>query len=118
MTFIEAIKSGFKNWNNFSDRSRRSEFWYWTLFAFLIGFTLSLIDGGSGTLSTIASLVLLVPNIAISTRRLHDVNRSGWWLLLVLTGIGVLVLLYWYVQPSNEGSNEYGAAPLPPPAKA
>jgi uncharacterized membrane protein YhaH (DUF805 family) len=56
-----------------------------------------------------AILVLLLPNMALAVRRLHDTGRSGWWLLLMLVPfVGPLVLLYWYVQPSEEGPNQFG----------
>ena len=62
-------------------------------------------------LASVADLVLLIPNFAVSARRLHDVGRSGWWQLLYITIIGALVLLFWYVQPSEEGRNDYGEDP-------
>ena len=61
------------------------------------------------TVNALISLALLLPALAVGTRRLHDIGRSGWWQLLYLTGIGFLLLLYWLVQPSADGSNEYGS---------
>ena len=110
MGFVDAIKAGFQNYFNFQGRAVRSEFWYWMLFAILVGIVTSILDGVLGTglaVNGIASLILLIPGISVAVRRLHDVNRSGWWYLLVFTGIGVLVLIYWYVQPTNTGENKY-----------
>ena len=56
------------------------------------------------TVAALASLALLLPALAVGVRRLHDIGKSGWWHLLVLTGIGLLVLVYWWVQPTAEGS--------------
>lgn len=107
MTFVDAIKSGFSNYVGFSGRASRSAYWYWVLFVVLASIGLSII---SETLSGLFSLGVLLPGIAVGTRRLHDVGRSGWWQLLSLTGIGILVLLYWAVQPS-EGQNHFSEAP-------
>ena len=85
MTFIDAIKAGFKNFANFKGTASRSEFWYWVLFTTLVGLVLDQIDNLSGLtanagmgLSSISSLVFLVPNISIIFRRLHDAGFSGW----------------------------------------
>jgi len=85
MTFIDAIKAGFKNFANFRGTASRSEFWYWVLFTTLVGLVLDQIDNLSGLtastgmgLSSISSLVFLVPNISIIFRRLHDAGFSGW----------------------------------------
>ena len=107
MNFVDAIKSGFANYVGFTGRARRSEYWYWVLFVVLASILLSMVNQN---LSGIFSLAVLLPGLAMGTRRLHDVGRSGWWQLLGLTGIGVLVLLYWAVQPS-EGDNQFGPTP-------
>jgi uncharacterized membrane protein YhaH (DUF805 family) len=84
MTFVDAIKSGFKNYANFKGTASRSEFWYWVLFTTLVNLVLNQIDTiiGIGStsmgLSSIASLALLVPNISVIFRRLHDAGFSGW----------------------------------------
>jgi uncharacterized membrane protein YhaH (DUF805 family) len=84
MTFIDAIKAGFKNFANFKGTASRSEFWYWVLFTTLLNLVLSQIDALAGIgstgmgLSSIASLVLFIPNISIIFRRLHDAGFSGW----------------------------------------
>ena len=107
-----------KRWNDFNGRSRRKEYWFFLLFNVIAAAVLSIIDmftgtynatTGIGLLSGIYALVMLVPGIAVTIRRLHDTGRSGWWLLLMLVPlIGPLVLLYWYVQPSQEGASQFG----------
>jgi uncharacterized membrane protein YhaH (DUF805 family) len=116
MNFQDAIKSGFKNYTNFSGRAVRSEFWYWILFCFIVGIVTAILDGAIfpdsdiSPLNTIFSLGVLIPNLAIGARRLHDIDRTGWWQLIGFTIIGIIVLIYWWVQPSQPGPNRFGAA--------
>lgn len=114
MSFTEAIQSGFQNYANFNGRAMRSEYWYWTLFAFGVGIVASIVDaiiGVPNLTSTLSSLALLVPGLAVGARRLHDIDRTGWWLLISLTVIGVILLIYFFVQPSQVAANKYGPAP-------
>lgn len=113
MNFFQAIASGFSNYINFSDRASRSEYWYWLLFVFLGGLITQVIDivlfqSEVGLVNALFSLATLVPGLSVGARRLHDIDRTGWWQLLSLTVIGVLVLIYWFVQPGNEGPNRFG----------
>ena len=109
MNFTDAIKSGFSNYVGFSGRASGSEYWYWVLFVILGAIGLSIL---SQDLGGIFWLAVLLPYIAMGTRRLHDIGKSGWWQLLGLIPLlGGLVLLYWAVQPS-EGDNAFGATPL------
>ena len=115
--FVEALKK----YAVFSGRSRRKEYWYFILFAAIISIVLNIIDlligtyhrtTGVGLLSTIFSLAVLIPSIAVTVRRLHDTDRSGWWVLISLVPfIGWLVLLVFTVQESTPGSNRYGPNP-------
>lgn len=122
MTFANAVISVLSQYVGFSGRARRSEYWYWILFVLVLFFLLSRIevlvlapllgfetnDPAAGqVLRIIASLVLLLPGLAVATRRLHDIDRSGWWFLIGLTGVGVLVLIYWFVQPGTQGPNQF-----------
>lgn len=77
----------------------RSEFWWFFLFQIIVMVIASFLGD---VISGIVSIALLLPALAVGARRLHDVGRSGWWQLLTLTGIGVLVLIFWWVQPSGE----------------
>ena len=119
MTFGEAIKSGFDNYANFSGRASRRAFWWWFLFGVLVGIGANIIDailGSYPVFSGIAGLALLVPDLAIGVRRLHDTGRTGWWILIALIPvIGFIVLLIFYLEHGDEGENEYGP---PPPDKA
>ncbi len=110
-----------KKYAVFSGRARRKEYWYFTLFSILISIALAIIDGllgtfnseaGTGLLGGIYSLVVLIPSIAVSVRRLHDTDHSGWWLLIALFPcIGAIVLLVFMVTDSTPGDNQYGPSP-------
>lgn len=101
MDFFQAIQSCLGQYATFSGRASRSEFWWFFLFQVLVMAATSLLgDVAYG----LASLALMLPALAVGTRRLHDIGRTGWWQLLLLTGIGFLVLLYWWVQPSDGSS--------------
>ena len=93
MTFQDSIKSCFNKYGNINGRATRSEYWYWALFVFIVSiFTLvidvnllgSSIDDAFTPLNSIWTLAVLIPGIAVTVRRLHDVNRSGWWILIIL----------------------------------
>ena len=114
MQFGEAIKSGFNNYVTFSGRAARSEFWYWALFAFLANIAAGIIDAGLelGFIGVLVSLALLLPGIAVAARRLHDLDRTGWWLLIAFTGIGIILLIVWDCMKGTTGPNRFGADPL------
>jgi uncharacterized membrane protein YhaH (DUF805 family) len=99
----------------FNGRAQRTEYWMFFLFNIIITVVLGLIDrlfGISGVLSGIYGLAVLIPGIAVSIRRLHDTNRSGWWLLISLVPvIGTIVLLVFMVQDSQPDTNQYGPNP-------
>jgi len=99
----------------FGGRSRRTEFWTFMLFHLIVLLFLRIIDGvfgTSGAISSIYALGALLPLIAVSVRRLHDTDRSGWWLLAVFFPfLGVVVLLLFMAQESDPKSNEYGPSP-------
>jgi uncharacterized membrane protein YhaH (DUF805 family) len=122
MNFFDAIKSGFHNYVNFSGRAVRSEYWYWTLFVIVLVGVLGVVDqmlnpgarmGAFSVLNGLVSLALILPGIAVSVRRLHDIDRTGWWLLLGFTVIGALVLIYWACQRGTSGPNRFGPDPMP-----
>ena len=93
MSFVDAIKSGFRNYVTFKGRASRSEFWWWTLFAVLVQSVTAALDD---TVNSIASLALLLPGIAVNVRRLHDTDRRGTWLIwpviTLVVGIASFVL--------------------------
>lgn len=108
---------------NFSGRARRREYWLFTLATVIIGVVfevLSLVVAGAGSafliglvtfLSLVVSIAMLIPSLAVTVRRLHDIGRSGLWLLLYLTIIGGVVIFIFSVLPGNVGENKYGADP-------
>jgi uncharacterized membrane protein YhaH (DUF805 family) len=118
MNFTQAIASGFQNYVNFSDRSSRSAYWFWTLFAFLVSIVTSAIDYllfphmDFSPLQSLAGLALFLPGLAISVRRLHDLDRTGWWLLLLFTVIGGILILVWFCMRGTVGPNRFGPDPL------
>jgi len=118
----------FRRWRDFSGRSSRREYWMFTLVLIIIAFVLGILDGVMlgvmgytlneaetqlFTLGNAYSLVTLIPSISVSVRRLHDIDKSGWWLLLVFTGIGILLIIYWACLGSDEDENRYGSLVLP-----
>jgi len=110
MTAPDAIRSVLSNYATFSGRAPRSEYWWWILFILILSALTAGIDGvlfGFGPeamqpVSLIVTLGLILPSIAVGVRRLHDTGKSGWWYLIVLTGIGALVLIWFFIQPSQQ----------------
>ena len=105
----------FKNYANFNGRARRQALWMFILlhmivYALLVGIDVSI--GSIGLLSGIYSLAALIPSISVQVRRLHDVGRSGWWLLISFVPVvGAIVLLVFFLQDSAPGENQYGENP-------
>ncbi|MBE2179478.1 MAG: DUF805 domain-containing protein [Chthoniobacterales bacterium] len=104
-----------KNYVNFQGRARRKAYWMFVLFNIIVAIILSIIDnviGTGGLLGGIYSLAVLLPGIALGVRRLHDIGKSGWWLLIALVPlIGAIVLLIFAVMDSQPGENQYGPNP-------
>ena len=116
--FIEVLT---KKYAEFSGRAQRAEYWYFILFYLLIYIGVTIIDrilgtysstAGVGLLQTLFSLGVLIPSIAVGVRRLHDTDRSGWWVLIAFVPlIGAIVLLIFTVQEGTAGDNQYGPNP-------
>lgn len=104
MDFIGSTKTCLVKYADFSGRAKRSEYWWFYLFVTLATTFAQILDNaiGSNNLGNLTSLALFVPSIAVGARRLHDINRSGWWQLIALTGIGVFLLIYWYIKDSQD----------------
>ena len=104
-----------KKYAVFDGRAHRTEFWLFFLFNFIISLFLGVIVGLVGGLwfiTTLYALAVLIPGLAVSVRRLHDTNRSGWWILTGLVPIlGWIALLIFYVEDSRPGANQYGPNP-------
>ena len=105
MNFQTAIRSGFQNYTNFKGRASRAEYWWWALFTVILSILLSSINGSLGDLG---SLVTLLPSIAVAIRRVQDVDRAGWFILVPIYNL-VLVL-----RRGDSGENRFG--PPPPPS--
>jgi uncharacterized membrane protein YhaH (DUF805 family) len=99
----------------FSGRARRTEYWMFFLFNLLIAIGIAIIEaviGTGGILGIVFSLAMLVPGIAVTVRRLHDTERTGWWILISLIPfLGWIVLLVFMVLDSHPGDNAYGPNP-------
>ena len=104
-----------KNYVNFQGRSRRQAYWMFVLFNIIAVILAAVVDnalGGSGVVSTIYGLAVFLPGLALAVRRLHDTGRSGWWMLIsFLPLIGLIVLIIFFVQDSQPGSNQFGPNP-------
>ena len=115
--YLQALKK----YAVFSGRSRRMEYWYFVLFNIIVSIVLGVIDGllgtsgsyaGAGLLSGIYGLAVLIPSLAVTVRRLHDTDRTGWWILIALMPlIGVIVLLVFALLEGTPGDNQYGPNP-------
>ena len=124
MGLTEAISTGFRKYVDFSDRAPRSEYWYWTLFVVVVSTSASIIDVvlfpgleyspdfPASPLNSLWTLATLIPSISIGVRRLHDLDRTAWWLLIFLTLIGIFVLLVWFCLRGTQGPNRFGPDPL------
>jgi uncharacterized membrane protein YhaH (DUF805 family) len=113
MDFMTAVKTVLtENYVNFRGRASRSEFWWFALFVFVVSIVLQVILGE--IVGAIFSLAVLLPSIAVAVRRLHDVDRSGWWYLLALIPlIGFLILLFaFFIHRGTVGANRFGPDPL------
>jgi len=115
MSFTEAIGSGFQNAFDFRGRASVGEIWKWILFVFLVGIAVDIVVlsqwGDASPYRLLDDLILLIPNISIGVRRLHDTGKSGKKLFWLLTIIGFLYIIYLYVQPGEKIPNKYGTAP-------
>jgi len=118
MTFTQAVSSAFSNYVNFSGRAPRSEYWYFALFLFVMGVVTSFADlavfedSEWSPLNTLFSLATFLPSLAMCIRRLHDIDRTGWWVLIAFTIIGLILLIVWACTRGTVGPNRFGSDPL------
>ena len=114
MSFAQSIAYCFSNYFNFNGRASRSEFWWFELFALLLSVVGSVWDAsmgdtsGNGMMYWIAVIATFFPVIAVTSRRLHDVNKSGWWQLIAITVIGLIPLIIWWATKGENKKNQYG----------
>lgn len=113
-----------RKYASFSGRARRREYWWYQVLTAIVVTVLMIIDavvfgvnwwaydGAAGPLATFAALFFVIPNLAVSVRRLHDRDKSGWWVLIaVFPLIGFLFLFYQYISAGTPGDNQYGPDP-------
>ena len=120
MSFTESIGTCFRKYVDGNGRASRSEFWYFQLFLVILYTVSSWIDSAvfgtgfeeRGLVDSVVTLGTLLPAITATVRRLHDVNKSGWWILIGFTCIGLIPLIIWEATKGTSGSNEYGDDPL------
>ena len=104
-----------KKYADFNGRASRSEYWWFQLFYIIVTFVAVMFDAmyidnaqTMGPVELIATLALLLPALSVTARRLHDVGRSGWWMLIFITVIGLIPLIVWYVSAGTKSKNKYG----------
>ena len=121
MNIKESFISVFTNWSNFSGRACRSEYWYFYLSLILIAFFLTLLEiaagifseeFGYGPFSALFQIIVIIPSISVTSRRLQDRGISGWWQLSYITIIGIFVILILLMLPAKEDKNKWGRNPL------
>ena len=121
MHFIESTKNYFLKWDDFSSRISRSEFWWGnlgvTITSIIVNFALVFLSDLVGffsvaVLSVPFQIFVLIASTALAVRRLHDINKSGWWLLIYLTIVGILLLFYWACSKGDADENVFGPDPL------
>lgn len=111
MDFATAVRTVvMEKYANFSGRATRSEYWWFILFYIIAYLVLAVVDYllGVQLLTAILALGLLIPSIGVGVRRFHDLDKSGWWLLLGLVPLVNLIVIYWFCQPGTPGANQFG----------
>jgi uncharacterized membrane protein YhaH (DUF805 family) len=111
MGFADAVRTGLSKYAVFQGRAVRPEYWYFVLFIIIVEIVTYAIDLAIGypILYTIAVLGLLLPSLGVSVRRLHDTDRSGWWLLISFVPlIGAILLIVWFCTRGTPGPNRFG----------
>jgi uncharacterized membrane protein YhaH (DUF805 family) len=126
MKFFDAVRICFVKYTDFSGRASRSEFWLFILFTLISDVILLILDTSytqevtfwgsydyTSPLSNAFCVAVLIPSISVTVRRLHDVNKSGWWFISAFTIIGILFpILYWCCNKGDEGENRFGPKSL------
>lgn len=123
MTFSNSISTCLSKSFNYKGRASRSEFWWFMLFATIINIGGNILTTffqaagneesamAMGLISSVLMILLIFPSLAVGARRLHDIGRSGWWQLIMITIIGYLVLIFFWVQESQQEDNDFGQIP-------
>ncbi|AKU14803.1 DUF805 domain-containing protein [Luteipulveratus mongoliensis] len=117
---MDYYTSVIKRYVDFSGRARRKEFWMYTLINWIISIVLSIVDkiigtdfgNGGGLLAGLYALAVFLPSLGVAVRRLHDTNRSGWWVLIgLIPVIGFIVLILFWIKEGDPHPNEHGPDP-------
>lgn len=116
MSFTDAVRATLNNYANFSGRSRRAEYWYFSLFILLAYAAIMLLTAVRPwfgiALTFVFLIAMVIPGMAVNIRRLHDTDRSGWWVLIGFVPLlGAVMLLIWHCTPGTVGPNRFGADP-------
>ena len=117
MNFGAAIKTCFSKYAVFSGRASRSEFWWFCLFGFIGGIVTMVVDvmilgytvEDNGPVNIIFTIITFLPYLSVGARRLHDIDKSGWWQLIVLTVIGIILLIIWWATVGKNKKNVHGS---------
>ena len=112
---IDWFVKSLRNYANFTGRARRKEFWFFMLMCIIIAIAAQIIDAILRTgmiFQLVSNIALLVPSLSVGARRLHDIGRTGWWQLIMLSVVGIILLIVWWVLETDQQDNEWG-----PPAK-
>ena len=118
MDFQTSIKTCFNKYADFSGRALRSEFWFFCLFCLLGGVITLIIDvmilgysieSSFTPMNLIFTVAILIPSFSVTARRLHDINKSGWWQLIYITIIGILLMIIWNATEGENKKNKYGS---------
>ena len=120
MSFTKSVGTCFRKYVNCNGRASRSEYWWFQLFLNVTLWPASFVDTNffdtpvqqAGPFWLILALAILLPSICVSIRRLHDVNKSGWWILIAFTCVGLIPLLIWFISKGSDSPNDYGGDPL------
>lgn len=118
MRFIESVKTVLSKYAVFNGRARRSEYWWFFLFNCLVIMIFSIIGAyifGTGSNNYLVSawnIAVFLPSLGVGMRRMHDIGKSGWWILIGLIPIvGTIIMIVWCARDSEPGSNQYGPNP-------
>lgn len=135
MNFKSAIQRAFQRYFDFNQRAGRAEFWYFVAFMLIAGSIISIIEGqlfpqseapaaglsmsvgfdsSNGPVSAIFSILVLIPWLSVTVRRLHDTSKTGWWVLFGFVPlIGWITMLVFLIKEGDNGDNKYGPSPYP-----
>ncbi|GMA23393.1 membrane protein [Luteimicrobium album] len=120
MSLVDSVRSVLTNYANFSGRARRSEYWWFALAAAVVFIILAALGQASSIFMVLYGLVglaLIVPGLAVAVRRLHDTDKSGWFVLLGLIPlVGEIILIVFYATAGSDGPNRFGPSPKAPAA--